>query len=198
VLPFVPSGLRRQLERELRRRYHPELDPGMLRTLGYWEWIERIGVRLGQRRLERYANEWGNASFARRVTRWVLRDGVDCLWGFFASYPASRVRRSPGSTSSDVLVLPSLFEGSSMEIYGALASGLPVVTTPNSGSIVRDGIMDCIVSIRDVGSLVSSVEFPHQERHARVVMGRRARQRALKFRWSRYTGGMVQMAERVA
>jgi len=364
VLPFVPSGLRRRLERELRRRHHPELDPELVRTFGCWEWIERIGMRLGQRRLEHYANEWGNASFARRVARWALRDGVDCVWGFdtaslttfrevkkrgircvleqtighpriwnrilteererlgneFDPYPRpyperdlarvdaeiesadgivcgsefvkktlvaegvyegklhvipygadanafvpasspgapnqlrllfvghfgirkgawyltealNRLRCLPGLSltlvgtqtvptkalasiadkvrlvpralreemagiyqGADVLVLPSLFEGSSIAIYEALASGLPVVTTPNAGSIVRDGMEGYIVPVRDVDSLVSSIEFLHRERDARLAMGRRARQRALEFPWSRYADGVVQLSEQL-
>lgn len=364
MLPFVPSGLRRRLERELRRRHHPELDPGLLRTFGYWEWIERLGMRLGQRRLEHYANEWGNASFARRIARWALRDGVDCVWGFdtaslttfkevkgrgircvleqtighprmwnrilseererlgdeFDPYPRpyperdlarvdaeiesadrivcgsefvkktlieegvhacklhvipygvdadafvpapspgpadqlrllfvghfgirkgawyltealNRLRHLPGLSltvvgtqtvptkalasiadkvrlvprvpgeemagiyqGADLLVLPSLFEGSSIAIYEALASGLPVVTTSNAGSIVRDGMEGCIVPVRDVDALVSSIEFLHRERDARVTMGRRARQRALEFPWSRYADGLVQLSEQL-
>jgi len=43
-------------------------------------------------------------------------------------------------TWADVFFLPGLCEGSAMVTYEALAYGLPVVTTPNSGSIVRDGV----------------------------------------------------------
>ncbi len=98
---------------------------------------------------------------------------------------------------ADVLVLPSLFEGSSLAIYEALASGLPVVTTPNAGSIVRDGIEGCIVPIRDVDSLVSSIEFLHRDRDARLAMGRHARLRALEFPWSRYADGLVGLSEQM-
>ena len=47
---------------------------------------------------------------------------------------------------ADALVLPTLFEGSAMSTYEALASGLPVITTPNAGSIVRDGVDGFIVA----------------------------------------------------
>jgi glycosyltransferase involved in cell wall biosynthesis len=43
-------------------------------------------------------------------------------------------------TWADVLVLPSLCEGSAMVTYEALNWGLPLITTENAGSIVRDGI----------------------------------------------------------
>ncbi|MBY0587473.1 glycosyltransferase family 4 protein [bacterium] len=41
---------------------------------------------------------------------------------------------------ADIFCLPSLVEGSATVTYEAMAAGLPVVTTPQSGSIVRDGI----------------------------------------------------------
>ncbi|MDA0323394.1 MAG: glycosyltransferase family 4 protein [Verrucomicrobia bacterium] len=49
---------------------------------------------------------------------------------------------------SDVFVLPSICEGSALACYEAMAAGLPVITTPNAGSIVRDGIDGYIVPIR--------------------------------------------------
>lgn len=50
---------------------------------------------------------------------------------------------------ADVFVLPSICEGSATVCYEALASGLPVITTPNSGSVVRDGLDGFIVPIRN-------------------------------------------------
>ncbi len=39
---------------------------------------------------------------------------------------------------ADVFILPSLAEGSAISIYEALSTGLPVITTPSSGSLVED------------------------------------------------------------
>jgi glycosyltransferase involved in cell wall biosynthesis len=50
---------------------------------------------------------------------------------------------------ADIFVLPSLCEGSAMVTHEALAKGLPVITTFNAGSLVRDGIDGVIVSPRD-------------------------------------------------
>ena len=60
---------------------------------------------------------------------------------------------------ADVFLLPSICEGSAAATYEALASGLPVITTPNSGSIVRDGIEGYIVPIRDVDKIVEAIEL---------------------------------------
>jgi glycosyltransferase involved in cell wall biosynthesis len=58
---------------------------------------------------------------------------------------------------SDAFVLPSLAEGSALVTYEALASGLPVVTTPNSGSVVREGQDGFLVAPRDVDALVGAL-----------------------------------------
>ena len=42
--------------------------------------------------------------------------------------------------AADVFVFPSLFEGSAVVTYEALACGLPSVVTAQAGSVVRDGI----------------------------------------------------------
>lgn len=46
---------------------------------------------------------------------------------------------------ADVFVLPSLCEGSATVTYEALSHGVPVICTPNTGSIVRDGETGFIV-----------------------------------------------------
>lgn len=49
---------------------------------------------------------------------------------------------------ADVFLLPSLCEGSAISVYEALAAGLPVICTENTGSVVRNGIDGYIVPIR--------------------------------------------------
>jgi starch synthase len=88
--------------------------------------------------------------------------------------------------SSDVFVYPSLHEGSAFVTYEALSSGLPIVTTPNSGSVVRDGIEGYIVPIRDVDALVDRIERLHRDPDLRHAMSEAARLRALDYTWSHY------------
>ncbi|NDQ56958.1 MAG: glycosyltransferase family 4 protein [Acidipila sp.] len=87
---------------------------------------------------------------------------------------------------ADIFVYPSLHEGSALATYEALASGLPVIATPNCGSVVRDGIEGFIVPIRDVEALKEKILLLYQDRQLREEMGRRARQRAEEFTWSAY------------
>jgi glycosyltransferase involved in cell wall biosynthesis len=58
---------------------------------------------------------------------------------------------------ADIFVLPSICEGSATVTYEALAHGVPVITTPNAGSIVRDGIDGFIVPICDVDALADRI-----------------------------------------
>jgi glycosyltransferase involved in cell wall biosynthesis len=55
---------------------------------------------------------------------------------------------------ADVFVLPSICEGSAMVTYEAMSLGVPIITTYNSGSLVRDGLDGFIVPIRDINTIV--------------------------------------------
>ncbi|PYU32672.1 MAG: hypothetical protein DMG28_10860 [Acidobacteria bacterium] len=87
---------------------------------------------------------------------------------------------------ADVFVYPSLHEGSALAIYEALACGLPIITTPNSGSMVQDGIQGYIVPIRDVERLKEKILLLYENRELRQEMSRRARLRAEEFTWAAY------------
>lgn len=76
--------------------------------------------------------------------------------------------------SADVFCLPSLCEGSATVIYEALAAGLPVVTTPNSGSIVRDGVEGFVVPIRDSEALADRLECLARDRQLLQSMSQAA------------------------
>ncbi|MBW4603166.1 MAG: glycosyltransferase family 4 protein [Calothrix sp. FI2-JRJ7] len=60
-------------------------------------------------------------------------------------------------TWADVFILPSICEGSAMVTYEAMSFGLPIITTPNSGSIVRDGIDGFIVPIRNISAIADKI-----------------------------------------
>lgn len=60
-------------------------------------------------------------------------------------------------TWTDVFVLPSICEGSAMVTYEALSSGVPIITTYNSGSLVRDGIDGFIIPMRDINAIADRI-----------------------------------------
>jgi glycosyltransferase involved in cell wall biosynthesis len=92
---------------------------------------------------------------------------------------------------ADVFVFPSLFEGSAVVTYEALACGLPCVVTPASGSVVRDGVEGFLVEPRDVPGLAERMEQLGGSAQDRARMSIKARSRALEFDWPRYHTSVV-------
>ena len=58
---------------------------------------------------------------------------------------------------ADVFCFPSITEGSAAVTYEALATGLPVITTRNAGSIVRDEVDGFVVPIRSSNKLAEAL-----------------------------------------
>jgi glycosyltransferase involved in cell wall biosynthesis len=94
--------------------------------------------------------------------------------------------------NADAFVFPSLAEGSALVTYEALACGLPVLTTPNAGSIVRDGVEGFIVPIRDVDALANRLEQLRTDERLRKEMSKAARVRAEAYTWDRYGDTLVE------
>ena len=92
---------------------------------------------------------------------------------------------------ADVFLLPSLCEGSATVCYEALAAGLPVVTTPNAGSVVRDGVEGFTVPIRDSEAIVQKLERLAADRELLAEMSRNALERAREFTVERYGERLV-------
>ena len=93
--------------------------------------------------------------------------------------------------AADVFVFPSLFEGSAVVTYEALASGLPSVVTQVASSVVRDGIEGFVVGPRDVQALALRMEQLGNSPHLRGRMAEAARVRSLEFDWPRYHAGIA-------
>ncbi len=98
---------------------------------------------------------------------------------------------------ADVFLLPSLCEGSATVVYEALTAGLPVVTTANSGSVVRDGLEGFIVPIRSSEAIVSALERLDGDRALLAELSANAVQRAADFDIASY-GRRLRMALRYA
>jgi len=94
--------------------------------------------------------------------------------------------------SADVFVFPSLDEGSAKVTYEAMACGLPVITTPNSGSLVRDGKDGFIVPIREVEPLVEKIKLFYDDRALVASMGVAAREYINEFTWDRYERVLIE------
>jgi len=98
---------------------------------------------------------------------------------------------------ADVFVFPSLFEGSAVVTYEALACGLPGVVTAAAGSVIRDGIEGFVVIPRDVTALAQRMEQLGHSPQLRARMSVAARSRSLEFDWPRYHKSIVDAVNEV-
>ncbi|WP_338441293.1 glycosyltransferase family 4 protein [Synechococcus elongatus IITB4] len=103
---------------------------------------------------------------------------------YIGQVPRSQVREE--FRQADVFVLPTLADSFGLVHLEAMACGVPVITTPHCGSVVRDGIDGFIVPIRDATALADRLEQLLSDRSLRDRMGAAARDRAREFTWARY------------
>ena len=87
---------------------------------------------------------------------------------------------------SDIYIFPTYHEGSSKTIFEAMSYGLPIITTENAGSIVRDGEDGFIVSVNNVDSLVKKIKYFYHNRDKIEEMGKVAQNYSREFTWGRY------------
>jgi glycosyltransferase involved in cell wall biosynthesis len=89
--------------------------------------------------------------------------------------------------AADVFVLPTLTEGMPLVVLEAMASGLPVIATAHGSSdIIEDGVDGFIVPIRDPAAIAQKLETLYQDPSLRARIGRKAREKALRFGWDVY------------
>lgn len=87
----------------------------------------------------------------------------------------------------DVYVFPSLLEGSSKSNYEAMAHGMPVITTFESGSVVRDGKDGFLIDALDVEQLrMKMLEFVFDRKKV-INMGKSAARHVSQFTWEAYS-----------
>lgn len=92
---------------------------------------------------------------------------------------------------ADVCILPSLMEGSAKVVYEAMSYGLPVITTPNAGSIIQDGVTGCIVPIADVGAIVDALKKLATDTAFRSQLGEEAKTTVRDYTWEAYAARVV-------
>jgi glycosyltransferase involved in cell wall biosynthesis len=90
-----------------------------------------------------------------------------------------------------VFVFPSVDEGSAKVTYEAMACGIPVIVTPNAGSLARDGKDGFIVPIRQVEPLMEKILYFYNNREAAAEMGREARSYIETYTWEHYERTLI-------
>lgn len=85
----------------------------------------------------------------------------------------SRDELAEHMSMADIFVFPSLAEGSARVVFMGMACGCYVITTPNSGSIVQDGINGKIVAPGDVDALAVALRESLLNPDKVPIVGRR-------------------------
>lgn len=99
---------------------------------------------------------------------------------------------------ADVFLLPSVCEGSATVVYEALAAGLPVVTTPNAGSVVRDGLDGFICALADTDRVCDKLALLARDRGLLADMSRQAALRAGDYDLDGYARRLLAALDRPA
>jgi len=108
------------------------------------------------------------------------RDDPTIEFKGFVDDPVAEYRRA------SAFAFPSIEEGSALVTYEAMATGLPSVVTPNTGSIVEDGEHGIVVPTRDVGAVADALEALAASPERRERMGAAARRKIEGYTWTDY------------
>jgi glycosyltransferase involved in cell wall biosynthesis len=103
---------------------------------------------------------------------------------YIGQVPRSDIKKE--FLQADIFVLPTLSDSFALVHLEAMACGVPVITTPNCGSVVRDGVDGFIVPIRDAKTLANRMEQLLTDDNLRHQMSVNARERAKEFTWDKY------------
>lgn len=93
---------------------------------------------------------------------------------------------------ADVLVFPTLSDSFGMVQLEAMGHGVPVIATPNSGDVVRDGVDGFIVPIRDADAIAARLEQLLLDTHLRQSLSASAIERTRDFGLPAYTQSLAE------
>ena len=96
-------------------------------------------------------------------------------------------------SQADVFVLPTLDEGFAAVQLQAMACGLPLLTTTNSGGedVLREGREGFVVPIRNPEALAEKIDWFASHPQERRAMGHSAVTASAGFTWDRYGDEIV-------
>jgi len=99
---------------------------------------------------------------------------------------------------SDAFVFPSYLDSWAMVVIEAMACGLPVIITDNTGS--RDAVDEqCgfVIPTDDINTLLVKILYFYHNRQALEQMGKQARLRAEQYTWDNYYQGLRKTIEKI-
>jgi hypothetical protein len=153
--------------------------PGPLNVL----WLGTVNLRKGIPYLIEAARQLPEMRFTIAGPLEISKDAV-------ASAPANveflgritRDRTAQVYRAADVFVLPTMSDGFAITQLEAMGYGLPVVTTPNCGEVVTDGVDGLVVPAGDAAALAKALARLDADRDLVREMSRQAIARVGTFR----------------
>lgn len=103
--------------------------------------------------------------------------------------------------ASDILIMPSLFEGTPLTLIEGMMSGLPIVTTATCGmkDVIEDEKDGLLIPIRSPRAIVAAVERLRGDGSLRERLGVAARQKAADhYSWRQVAAPILEIYERLA
>ena len=109
--------------------------------------------------------------------------------GFLYEAPRSRERVLELMASCDVLALPSIVEGRALVQQEAMANGLPLIVTENTGGedLIVEGETGFLVPIRSPDKIAEKVAWLADHRGNLPGMREASIRKAGQYPWQRYT-----------
>ena len=107
--------------------------------------------------------------------------------------PVPRSQVAEYLQSFDIFLFPSRCEGSASVVMEALAMGLPVVTTPNSGSIVQHGVQGFVHRPEDLDGISTSLERLLLDPSLRKQFGAAALLRSKEYNLATYQQSLLNL-----
>jgi glycosyltransferase involved in cell wall biosynthesis len=102
---------------------------------------------------------------------------------------------------SDILIMPSLFEGTPLTLIEGMMSGLPVVTTSTCGmkDVIDDEKDGLLIPIRSPRGIVAAIERLQGDANLRERLGVAARRKAAEhYSWRQVAAPILEIYERLA
>lgn len=200
---FIQNGVSPEKLRLVRFGVNPIPPEVTLMQPGQSDKFNAIFVgEVGFRKGILYALEaWQQVQFPNKGVFYVVGPILEAIKPFLGKYaedPSIEIVGYADSRSyylrSSVFIFPSLEEGSALVTFEAMAYGLPVITTYNSGSVVKDGQEGRLIDIRDVHGLIAAIESIAQ---GYENMSNQAKLTARRNSWEDYGERIVSEYEKI-
>lgn len=91
-------------------------------------------------------------------------------------------------SKNDVLIMPSLWEGFSLTIFEAMASGLPVIASLNSGAegIIENYVHGFVIEVCSISAIKEKILWFYNNSNQIEIMGKKSRSLAELYTWEKY------------